>query len=1181
MKRLFLLIYEFFCKRPIILWGTLAVLIGLCVFSALRLSFVEDIGRFLPDDKENARINDAYAHIGGDNKLVINIAQCDTNDGIDRELLSEAADLLADKLETEDSTGLIKSLFYQVDEQQVGEVMDFVIQNLPYFLTEEDYKRMDTLVTPDYMKQQLANDKQLLATPVAIMRTMIQLDPLFFSSNVLQSLSAFNLNDSYHTENDHIFNKEGDEALVVVNSNYPLSETQNNGLLIEQINQAMAAVEKEMGGKVHLSCFGASQVSLTNSTQIKKDSFTSIALALVFILALLIYYYRNFRSILLIIVSITFGGLFALGLITLVKNPVSIIAVGMASIIFGIAINYPIHFLSHFKRTNDKRQIIKDIVNPLLIGNITTVGAFLSLLFISSDAMRDLGLFAALLLVGTILFVLVFLPHLMGDRYPGKDRGLAFRPIAEFRPENVKGLFWMVIAITVVLYLFSSRTSFDTNMHNINYMTKEQRAAFEKLRAEADTTVSTVYCLAEGESMEEALQHQEQIQSALLSLQRTNNSPVTKVSGTGNFLPSKSQQQQKIDRWNAFWSERRDAFSRDLDAAASANGFVPEAFQPCKDIINHQYTVQEVDYFEPILNQLAANYVVREENKVMLYNILQVKKAERQSVEDQLNKIDSHVFAFTDSSIASRLVSALSHDFDYVLYICGLIVFAFLLFSFGRLEISILAFLPLFIAWIWILGIMGITNIRFNIVNIILATFIFGMGDDYSIFVTEGLIYEYTYGRKMLSQFKNSIILSSSIMFIGIGMLIFAKHPAMRSLAQVTITGMLTVVLMAYIIPPILFKWLTTRKGQLRQQPVTLTSILRSIIAFPFFFTGVVILSIYGFFVLRLGGRTDEHKLKYHELMRRLLRATARIMPGSPFRILNPNNEQFDRPAVIISNHQSHFDLMYLLMLAPKIIVLTNKWAWTTMLYRRIVRNADFFPNTVDMESNFDKIKGMVDKGYSVLVFPEGTRSESHNILRFHQGAFFLADKLDLDILPIITNGIGEIFPKGDTIIHKSVITISIKERITKEDPQFRKGKTCLETTRLFRHYFIDEHAALKEQCDTPEFVSHIVRYNYLYKGKEVSRNCRRKLSQIQTLLNALEQVPDSARLLYKHCGNGELALVTAILRKRLAVTAYDPDEDCIALAGHCASVPANLHHTSVLPDETAFDFVIDEKRLF
>ena len=56
------------------------------------------------------------------------------------------------------------------------------------------------------------------------------------------------------------------------------------------------------------------------------------------------------------------------------------------------------------------------------------------------------------------------------------------------------------------------------------------------------------------------------------------------------------------------------------------------------------------------------------------------------------------------------------------------------------------------VSWLWILGLMELLDIQFNIVNIILATFIFGQGDDYTIFITEGLVYEHAYGRKLLAR---------------------------------------------------------------------------------------------------------------------------------------------------------------------------------------------------------------------------------------------------------------------------------------------------------------------------------------------------------------------------------------------------------------------------------------------
>ena len=170
-----------------------------------------------------------------------------------------------------------------------------------------------------------------------------------------------------------------------------------------------------------------------------------------------------------------------------------------------------------------------------------------------------------------------------------------------------------------------------------------------------------------------------------------------------------------------------------------------------------------------------------------------------------------------NSSIATRL----SDDFNYIGWTCGIIVFVFLWFSLGSLELAILSFLPMAISWIWILGIMSLVGIEFNVVNVILATFIFGQGDDYTIFMTEGCQYEYAYRRKMLSSYKNSIIISALIMFIGIGALIFAKHPALHSLAEVTIVGMLSVVLMAWLIPPLIFKWLVMNNDQFRKRPIS------------------------------------------------------------------------------------------------------------------------------------------------------------------------------------------------------------------------------------------------------------------------------------------------------------------------------------------------------------------------
>lgn len=1162
MRRFFVRLYDFFEKHPLLLWMSLFIMVLGFVFGITRLRFVEDIGSFFPKGGDNKRINYAYQHIGSDNRIVINIAEANpdsSSENIDYEVLTSAAEEVATRLATNDTTHLTKNILYRIEQEKMAEITNFVLRNMPYFLEEEDYARMDTLLSQSHIAEQLETDKFILSSPSGLAQEVILSDPLFFSANMLQKLSAFQYNDNYHEEDGYIFNKQGNEAVVVVTSQYPVSETANNAKLIDLIENTIDSVSKSFDNQVKISSFGASEVSLTNSRQIKKDSIWAILLSLVFIIALLVYYYRNFKSILLIICTLSFGALFAMGIIVLFKNPVSLIAIGVASIIIGIAVNYPIHLISHFKRTNDKRLIIKEIVNPLLIGNITTVGAFLSLLFISSDAMSDLGLFAALLLAGTICFVLVFLPHFLGKQPENWKTGqLSFRKAAEFHPEKSPWIVSIILVLTVVFFFFSFRTSFETDMHKINYMTDEQRAVFDRLIAESDTSVQTVYCVSEGVTPEQALQNFERV-SPVMS-QMLSDSVIIKLSGISVFVPSGETQQKRLALWNNFWSTRLEDFLDTFESEVTASGFNPAAFDSFREILSTHYEKQPLSYFNPIVQELASSYLVLEDDKSMVYSVLTVPKVHRERVEKSLNAVSPDIFSFTETSVISRMVAALSGDFDFVLFICGFIVFAFLLFSFGRIELALSAFVPLTLAWVWILGLMGIFDMRFNIVNVILATFIFGQGDDYTIFVTEGVMYEYTYGKKMLAQFKNSILLSSLIMFIGIGMLIFAKHPAMRSLAEVTMVGMFSVVMMAYVFPPLIFKWLTTAKGQTRPIPVTLWNLLKTVFSFLIFLVCTLVLSLIALFGLLFFKKNEPMKRWFHRVLCGTFRVLAKLMPQVPFEVRNPQKETFEKPAVILCNHQSHLDLLYTLMLSPKVVALTNRWVWNCPFYGWIIRYADFLPIANGIEENMPKLQSLVDKGYSIMVFPEGTRSADCSILRFHQGAFFLADRLGLDIVPIVSHGIGHIFPKNEFILHKGRVDILIMDRISIENQEYRKNLSTLECTRRFRHLYQEKYAELAMEVETPEYFLPLVKGNYLYKGKEIQASCRRQLSDFESIKSRIAELPDEGSILVENCGYGEIVLLASLVKKKLHIFALQPVEEFRLVAEHCCSRPKNLH---------------------
>ena len=208
-----------------------------------------------------------------------------------------------------------------------------------------------------------------------------------------------------------------------------------------------------------------------------------------------------------------------------------------------------------------------------------------------------------------------------------------------------------------------------------------------------------------------------------------------------------------------------------------------------------------------------------------------------------------------------------------------------------------------------------------------------------------------------------------------------------------------------------------------------------TVFSFCYFIGLAVEMTVRGFFLITLGGATDENKLKYHRLLQRRAKFVVNHIPGTTFTYDNPQEETFERPAVIVSNHQSHLDLMAIIMLTPKLIILTKGWVWHNPFYGIVIRYADYFPIT-DTENMAAVVEEKVGKGYSVVIFPEGTRSPDCHIQRFHRGAFYLAEKLGMDIIPVFIKGFGQVLPKISWHLHPGHMSLEVMPRIRRDDAQ-------------------------------------------------------------------------------------------------------------------------------------------------
>ena len=398
----------------------------------------------------------------------------------------------------------------------------------------------------------------------------------------------------------------------------------------------------------------------------------------------------------------------------------------------------------------------------------------------------------------------------------------------------------------------------------------------------------------------------------------------------------------------------------------------------------------------------------------------------------------------------------LKTDFNRLVLYSFLIVCLILFLYYKSFSLSLVTIAPIAFTWLLTIGIMGAFGVEFNIFNSIISTSIFGLGIDYAIFITNGLLHELKTGEKVLSTHKTSILLSVITTILGVGVLVFAKHPALYSISLVSIIGIVSALLISFTLQPVLFKFFIGSKSQ---RPHTFRYLIHSIISFTYYGLGGLLLSIFGMTILRIIPISKKKKMGwFHRVMSKFMGS---VLFSNPFvhpKLINEHNEDFCKQGIIISNHSSFLDILVIGMLHPKIIFMVNDWVYNSPFFGKAVQLAGFYPASSGIEKGVSHLQEKIRQGYSLMVFPEGTRSTTNKIKRFHKGAFYLSEQLKLDLIPILIHGNSEALPKGSFLIKRRNLTLKILERIpyneTKYGETYKSSETVYFEVVLARNRF-------------------------------------------------------------------------------------------------------------------------------
>lgn len=809
MTNLFIRLARYFRSHQAAYWLSMVALFAFVVYFAAQIHLEEDINKLMPSSKnEDGTTKLAFADLKIKDKVFLLF------EGKDVGKLSAACDEFVDSLMAQDKDSVIGDIFYRMDDDLMPDGIDYLSTHLPAYIDTAAYARFDTLLTREhFVRQMQKNHADMTGEFGEMFPELIQMDPMGMRDVLAEQMAPLMNAGAYKTIDNHFFVPDSTVCIAFITPRYSSTNTGQGSAMFRMMNKQIEQFAKSHPN-VRISYHGTPASGYYNSTQIKHDLTTTIAGALLLVLLLLLYCFRRWDTIPLLLLPIAFGTLFGLTMMYWLKGEFSLLALGIGGVVLGVAMSYVLHVMIHHQYVSDTEQLLRDQVKPVLLGCITTIGSFAGLLFVNTDLLRDFGLFAGFAILGTTLFSLAYLPQMLSKRtnpqaFKWLDRINAY-PIDRKRPLLI-GLL-LVTMIGVGAYI-AGGTHFDADMYNLSYEAEITKHSDRLLREKTYTGDKTQFFASQGRTMEEAIDNFSLLDHKLDSLQRIG--LVKSYTRTNQLLIPLKVQQQRIDAWHRYWTPERQATVRKLiNETAPQAGLRPESFDTFFEVADADYQPDAL-YKAGIIPEGYLSTLTEHSyggDYLVFTSVRCQNDSVRSSNSDYIRICDAvasnpHLLVLDTYYYTTDTLMQMSSDFDILQWLSMAFVFVVLLLSFHfNFKQALLGFAPILLSWLFVLGVMNLFGVQFNLISIIISTFIFGIGVDYSIFVMNGLI------QGNLQYHKTAVLLSAIILIITVSSMLLAQHPAIRSVGFSTLVGLLSAVILSYILQPAVFRWLNRNK---------------------------------------------------------------------------------------------------------------------------------------------------------------------------------------------------------------------------------------------------------------------------------------------------------------------------------------------------------------------------------
>lgn len=824
------------------------IIIAASALLAFRLTVSTDISVLMPaNSRVSGALLEAFEDFGTTDRLVV-IVESKRDGGGDviesRRSIKALGGSLAGRMER---TGLFTSVAYRITPEQREFFEDLYFGRPFHYHSPETLASLESKLEPEAIERRVAELRRTLAASPfgATQKRRLLLDPLGFRSGSGSDLEHENLAGFRLDLSDgHFFSIDGTALVILARPRSPSQDVAFDAKLLGELERILGDLggsgtlgddySMSVGAGLEVHLLGPYVETLYGTRAARREILPSFVMTWVGLIVLFSAVHRSLETLLLLAIPLLAGIAVTFGIASVLTGHLTVVTVGFAAMLAGLGVDFGIHLVERVGEESRSGATLRESISRaftttgrgVLAGALTSAAIFMLIATSDFGALREFGLIVGLGVLATLVSMVFLLPASIVTFARPRDGSRSELGLPRSRL-RMPGVSWILahhrlvsllgLALTLAMAYSASRLEFERNVYELGPTNPGHEKTRDRLLEKSGGSTNVVMAIVEHERLQELLETTEEIAAFLEELR--SRGEIDSFESLSSVLRPRRSQQEAVDvvrGWDLAGS--MSAFRQALGEA----DFRTAPFEPfIENVLSYRSGAGPYVDLEDLRGAPADDQVGRflvrdgERWKSITYIYPRVGSWEEEvpaEIVGGLERLERGVVLTGVVPSFNEITTLVRREFQKLTWAAVVFVFLISLAFFGRPRISVLAMVPAAIGLVWTLGLMKLAGIELNLVTILVAPLIVGLGIDDAVHLLNRHREEPDALSTATVSVSGAILMTSATTIIAFGSLSFADLPSLAALGATVSIGMLCCAVTSLVLLPALIAALAARR---------------------------------------------------------------------------------------------------------------------------------------------------------------------------------------------------------------------------------------------------------------------------------------------------------------------------------------------------------------------------------